>query len=309
MRRFLRCNVDQGIVETQTWEPHCWVNIECPDAVDYDLMQNKFNIPEDFIESVKDPDERPRIEHDNGWVFTIIRIPGKLHSKLDSPYFTIPMGIIMNNDVVVTLAYHKTDLVDDFIDHVQQRGIALHSEPDFILRLIFSSTYWYLRYLKEINDHVSIISGGMKKSISNDEIMKLMHIQGVLVYFNTSIKGNQTLIDRIKRIYDGVYDEDLAEDTEIELRQADNTIDVYTEILSGVMDSFGSIISNNVNDIMKKMTGVSIVLMLPTLIASFYGMNVSNDLSAYGWAFWGIAAGSFALAFILYLILRRVRWL
>ena len=309
MRRFLRCNTDDGLVETQEWEPHCWVNIECPDAVDFDMMLNDFKIPQDFIDSIGDPDERPRIEHDNGWIFTVLRIPVKLPTDDECPYITVPFGIALNNDVVLTLTDHKSDFVQDFIEHVRQRGIVLDTEPDFILRFIYSSTYWYLKYLKEINDHVNKVSTRMKRSISNNELLRLMSTNEVLVYFNTSIKGNETLIERIKRIYEGQYDVDLLEDTEIEIKQADNTVDVYIEILSGMMDSFGSIISNNVNDIMKKMTGVSIVLMLPTLIASFYGMNVSNDFEGYRWAFWAIVCGSFILALLLYAVLRRIRWL
>lgn len=309
MRRFLKCDLPEGIVETHEWEPNCWVNIEHPDQEDIALMLDRFKIPRDFLDSVSDPDERPRMETSGQWTLTIIRIPLHIDNHQPCPYTTVPMGIIVKGEVVVTVCMHRTALVPDFINHTRQRQIKMDTEPDFILRLIYSSTFWFLRYLKEINDRVVRSSDAMRRSIRNDQLIDLMDTQKVLVYFNTSIKGNELLIDRVQNVYEGQCDTELLENVRVEIRQAANTVDVYTNILSGVMDSYASIISNNVNDIMRKMTGVSIVLMFPTLIASFYGMNVAIRLSDSPYAFLCIILGSISISIILYFILRKIHWL
>ena len=308
MRRYLNGNCEHGFIETSSWEPHSWVNIEKPNDEDMDFLHT-LEIPQSFIESVDDPDERPRIEQENGWLLTIIRIPVIVKDGDDKTFETVPMGIIAKDDVIVTICNKITDLVPDFIEHTHRRDIRVENLPDLILRLIYSSTYWFLHYLKQINDGVVRASKVLRKSIRNDDLIGLMDIQKILVYFNTSIKGNEVLLERIQQYFKDEYDTDLLENIEVEIKQAANTVDVYTEILSGMMDSYASIISNNVNDIMKKMTGVSVVLMFPTLIASFYGMNVAMSIGDNRWAFAFIVVGSISLAIILYFILRRLKWL
>ena len=135
-----------------------------------------------------------------------------------------------------------------------------------------------------------------------------MHLQRSLVFFSTGIKGNITLLDRLQRIYGNQIDPELMEDVEIELKQADTTVDIYTDILEGTMDSFASIISNNVNGIMKRMTGLSIILMVPTFIASLYGMNVDILIGGSRYAFWIILLLAFILTALAFLLLRHMKW-
>lgn len=306
MRKFLVNK--SGFVEVPNWEPHCWINVECPKKDDIEFMLDDLHVPESFLESIADPDERPRIEHEGGWRLTILRIP--LHSnRSQTPYITIPLGIITNNEIRLTVCYHLTELIPDFINHACVRGISVPREPDFILRLIYSATFWYLEYLKRINADVLKNTHELEKSIRNRDLLTLMRLQETLVFFNTSLKGNEVLLGRIQRVYDDQFDRDLLEDAEIEISQAGNTVKIYTDILNSTMDTFASIISNNVNDIMKKMTGVSIVLMIPTLIASFYGMNVEITYGNNPYAFWIILFGSLTLSTILYFVLRKLHWL
>lgn len=306
MRKYL--NNDNGFIEQKEWFPHCWVSVECPDKSDYDFLTSDLRIPPSFLESIADADERPRMEHDGGWKLTILRIP--LHrDDGDSPYITVPLGIITSNEIIVTVCYHYTELIPDFIAHTHARGISINNEADFILRIMYSAAFWFLRYLRDINRSVSGASKNLEKSIRNRELVDMMRLQKALVYFNTSISGDEMLITSIRRVYGDCYDPDLLEDVDIEIKQAGNTVNVYTDILSGMLDSFASIISNNVNDIMKKMTGVSIVLMIPTLVASFYGMNVAITYGAQPWVFFAIVGGSLFLSFIVFFILRHNRWL
>lgn len=296
-----------GYVERDIWSPHCWVNVECPDKEDIRFMLEDLHVPSDFLESVADADERPRIERDGEWRLTILRIPYRSESN-ESPYNTIPIGIITNNEVLMTVCYRYTEMLHDFIDHTRYRGISVDTEPDFILRILYSSAYWYLKYLKDINNHVNSDVLQLEKSIRNEDLLHMLGIQRTLVFFNTSIQGNETLVGRIRRVYGDKYDTDLLEDVEIELRQADSTVKIYSDILESTMDSYSSIISNNLNGIMKKMTAVSIVLMVPTLIASFYGMNVRISYGDHDYVFWLIIGCSMLLSSILYLFLRKIRW-
>ncbi|MBO4954948.1 MAG: magnesium transporter CorA family protein [Muribaculaceae bacterium] len=306
MRRFLYN--EKGYVEHADWAPHCWVNVECPDSGDIDFMLHDLGIPASFLESISDADERPRIEHEGQWKLTILRVPMRLEGG-ETPYATIPFGIVTNGEVVLTLCYRETEMVSDFISHTRAKEIEIFAEPDFILRLIYSSTFWFLKYLKDINAQELSATRQLQRSVRNKDLLEFMKLQQSLVFFNTSLRGNQMLLSRIQRLYRDQYDRDLLEDVDIELKQANNTVNVYIEILTSAMDTFASIISNNVNDIMRKMTAISIILMVPTLIASFYGMNVDIDIAHGRYAFWVILGGSFALALLLYYFLRKIHWL
>ena len=231
-------------------------------------------MPESFLESAADEDERPRFDHEDDWLLTILRIPRKNGSDPDI-YDTVTLAVITKNDLLITISHSKTEMIDDFISHSRRRHIMEVNKPDFILRLIYSAAYWYLNYLKEINRTVSRSVTDLRSSVRNEDLYNMMKLQESLVYFNTSLKGNTTLVERINKMFADNCDPELLEDVEIELQQAQNTVNIYIEILDSTMNTLSSVISNNVNEIMKKMTSVSIILMLPTLIASFYGMNVA----------------------------------
>ena len=172
---------DNGFVERDEWSPHCWVNVECPDQEDVRFMLDDLHVPESFLESVSDADERPRIEHEGEWRLTILRIPLRLEGD-EMPYGTVPIGIITNNEVLLTVCYRFTEMVNDFIDHTRCKGIAVDTEPDFILRILYSSAYWYLRYLKDINNHVTVDEKRLEKSIKNEDLLyKLFGVNAELL--------------------------------------------------------------------------------------------------------------------------------
>lgn len=305
MRRFFKN--ERGYVETECWLPNCWINVECPDDDDVRFMTEELNVPLSFFESISDSDERPRTDHEDGWHLTIIRIPQKSDESASS-YITLPLGIITKDDVIITVCYKETDFIPDFISHNKIREIDVKNESDFILRLIYSSAFWYLKYLKEISVKLKTYTGQLEKSVRNKDLLELMNLQETLVFFNTSVRGNEMVLGKIPRLHKDTMNMELFEDVEIELRQADNTIRIYTDILGSAMDSFSSVISNNVNDIMKKMTGVSIVLMIPTLVASFFGMNVDIYHVNNPYAFWVIIFGSLAVSVVLLIVLHKIRW-
>jgi len=308
MRTYLYC--EAGFVEKAEWLPNSWVNVVCPTHDDFDFLTQTLHVPESFLNDIADTDERPRTDTEGNWLLTILRIPVQNREKGSLPFSTVPIGIITNNEIIVSVCYHKTELVSDFIQHTRRKGITVHNKLDLMLRMIHSSAIWFLKYLKQINNDVANAEKELEKSIRNEDLLRLMKLQKTLVYFNTSIRGDEVMIGRLKKIFQDTdyLDMELLEDVIIELKQAYNTVNIYSDILTGTMDAFASIISNNVNAIMKRMTSLSITLMIPTLIASFYGMNVDVHLGEFPHAFALIILISVVLSAVTFVWFRKIRW-
>jgi magnesium transporter len=308
MKTFLYCEAT-GFMEKDHWLPNSWVNVECPTPEDIQFLLDKFQIPESFLSDIADTDERPRIEYEANWLLTILRIP-LLNKDSDIPFTTVPIGIITNNDIIISVCYYQTELVPDFIRYTRRKEVSVRNKYDLILRLIHSSAVWFLKYLKQINAEVANAEKALEKSIRNEDLLQLMNLEKSMVYFNTSIRGNEVMLAKLQNIFqDPKYiDKELVEDVEIELRQAHLTVNIYSDILTGTMDTFASIISNNVNTIMKRMTSTSIILMVPTLIASFYGMNVPILGENMPHAFAAIVLLSLSISTIAFIIFRKIKW-
>ena len=307
MRTYLSC--EAGFVEKPQWLPNCWVNVVCPDTDDFRFLTQELNVPESFLTDIADTDERPRTETEGKWLLTILRIPVQ-NNQNSIPFSTVPIGIITNEEVVVSVCYHQTELIPDFIGYTRRKGLVVRNKLDLIFRIIYSSAVWFLKYLKQINNDVSAAEKELERSNRNEDLLRLMRLQKTLVYFNTSIRGNEIMIGKLTSIFQDTdfLDKDLVEDVITELRQAYNTVNIYSDILTGTMDAFASIISNNVNTIMKRMTSISIILMVPTLIASFYGMNVDIHLETMPHAFALIVVCSIILSSLAFVIFKKIRW-
>ena len=308
MRQYLLC--EAGFIEKPQWQPNCWINVVCPDNDDFDFLTQTLKVPDSFLNDIADTDERPRTDTEGNWLLTILRIPIQNRQDEGFPFSTVPIGIITNNEIIVSVCYHNTDLLPDFIEHTRRKNIDVRNKLDLIFRLIYSSSVWFLKYLKQINLDINNAEKGLERSIRNEDLLRLMKLQKTLVYFNTSIRGNEVMIGKLRTIFqDTEYlDKDLVEDVIIELKQAMNTVNIYSDILTGTMDAFASIISNNVNAIMKRMTSISIALMIPTLIASFYGMNVNIHLQNTPHAFAIIILCSAVLTALIFIIFRKIKW-
>ncbi|WP_136667595.1 magnesium transporter CorA family protein [Flavobacterium sp. H122] len=278
MRKYYKNGIS-GLEITNNLNQNCWISIESPTQEDKSFLLNDLQIPEAFYNDIEDIDERPRIEEENGWNLIIIRIPYKSEDpKL--PFTTIPLGLIFNSQHFVSVCFHKTEMLDDFIIYTQRKNLTVKDNFDLVLKLLLSSSIWYLKYLKQINQRIKLAEDNLEKSIKNEELQALLELEKCLVFFITSIKANDILFHRIKNLKAEreYFDADLLEDVDIELKQALEMSNIYSNILTGMMDAYASVISNNLNVIMKRLTSVSIILMIPTLIASLYGMNVPNKL-------------------------------
>ena len=307
MRKYLFC--EAGFIEKPNWLPNCWVNVECPTPDDFDFLENELNVPAAFLHDIADTDERPRIDSEGNWLLTILRIPIFVKDN-NITYTTVPIGIITNNEIIISVCYHSTAMIPDFIEYTRRKGINVPNRYELILRLIYSSSVWFLKYLKQINYAVTEAEKALEKSIRNEDLLALMKLEKSMVFFNTSIRGNEVMLAKLQNIFQEpqYIDKDLVEDVEIELKQAHNTVNIYSDILTGTMDAFASIISNNVNTIMKRMTSLSIILMVPTLIASFYGMNVPIYMEDMPHGFVVIILLSILLSATAFFIFRKIKW-
>ena len=278
---------NKGFIQTEKLEENCWISVVFPTKEETKFLLKELQIPEDFYNDIEDIDERPRIEVENDWTLIILRIPFKSNdAKL--PFNTAPLGLMFKDDVFVSLCFHETDILPDFVSYTKRKKISINNHFDLVLKLLLSSSVWYLKFLKQINQRIKLAEDNLEESIKNEELQALLQIEKCLVFFMTSLKGNDVLFRRLKNLknYKDTFDPELLEDVEIELRQAEETTNIYSNILTGMMDAYASVISNNLNVIMKRLTSISIILMIPTLIASLYGMNVPNNLQENPSGFW-----------------------
>lgn len=307
MRAFYKNN--NGLIEVEAWNPNCWINVECPTKSEKKYLLDELQIPEAFYNDIADIDERPRIEVENGWTLIILRIPVK-SNDVKLPFQTIPVGIVFKGEICVTISFQETEMLTDFVAYTKRKRIDIKDNFDLVLKLLLSSSVWYLKYLKQVNQKIKLAENNLEKSIKNEELQALLQIEKCLVFFMTSLKGNDILLHRIRNIKSQKenFDPELLEDVEIELRQAQETTNIYSDILTGTMDAYASVISNNMNTIMKQMTSISIILMIPTLIASLYGMNVPNNLENNHYGIWIIIFISSLLSLFGVLLFKRKRW-
>lgn len=307
MKAFYKNN--NGLIEIKEWTPNCWINIESPSETEKKYLLEELQIPEAFYNDIEDIDERPRMESEDGWNLFIMRIPIK-SNDVKLPFQTIPIGLIFKDDVCVTISFYKTEIVADFVQYTKRKNITIKDNFDLVLRLLLSSSIWYLKYLKQINQKIKLAEDNLEKSVKNEELQALLQIEKCLVFFITSLKGNNVLFHRIKNLkaHREHFDPDLLEDVDIEISQAQDTANIYSNILTGMMDAYASVISNNMNNIMKQMTSISIILMIPTLIASLYGMNVPNGLEESKYGIWILLFISVILSTVGFLLFKRRRW-
>ena len=281
-----------GLTQAQNRNEANWISVVCPTPQEKQFLLEELKVPEAFYNDIEDIDERPRIEIEDGWHLIIVRIPYK-SNDVRLPYTTVPLGLVFKEDVFVSICFAQSELIEDFPKYTQRKNIEPGNHFDLVLRLLLSSSIWFQKYLKQINQLIKLAENNLEKSIRNEDLQALLQIEKCLVFFITSIKGNEVLFYRVRNLkaQKDSYDEDLIEDVEIELRQAQDTTNIYSDILTGTMDAYASVISNNLNIIMKRLTSISIILMIPTLVASFYGMNVPNSLQDNHNGLWIIALG------------------
>lgn len=255
----------------------CWVNMYAPTAEEINRVSSDAQVDVDILKDALDDEERPRIERDDGRVYIIVDFPYIVKDETGyEGYETIPIGIILTDECLITVSLKDTPILEEFKRN-RVKEFFTFKKTRFALQILFVISSYYLRYLKQINKKTNEIERVVHQSLKNKELYAFLALEKSLVYFTTSLKSNKVVLDKILRFnYLKMYEEDkdLLEDVIIEKTQAIEMAETYRSILSGMMNAFASIISNNLNIVMKFLTSITIILALPTMVASFYGMNV-----------------------------------
>lgn len=263
-------------------EDKCWINIYPPfNHNEMEALSQKLEVPIDFMLDSLDVNERSRFEREDNAELIVLNAPIKTEGdpNHDALYITAPIGIISVGDIIITISSFQNPIIDYFLKK-NLKDFDPIKQKDFVLRIFDKTIYYFLVYLKKINHLRNQYQKELYDSSRNDELLKMMNLQKSLVYFATTLRDNEQLIKRIQRtdfihVRDNEDLSDFLDDIIIDNSQAREMADIYNNILNGTLDTFASIISNNLNNVMKRLTSVTIVLMVPTLVASFYGMNVS----------------------------------
>jgi len=267
-------------------QPGCWINVIDPTNEEITRL-TKLGIPQDYITYPLDVDERARVERENGELLIILRAPYYHGTSVDIPYNTIPIGIILTECYLITICKRENEILTE-LSSGRMRSLSTAKRNRFVLRLLLLTANRYLTHLREITKVVDALEDQLQLSTRNKEVLELLKYQKSLTYFTTALKSNELMMERLQRMQlfkTYPEDEDLLEDVLTENQQAIEMTNISSNILSSMMDAFASIISNNLNAVMKFLASVTIVLSLPTMIASFYGMNVNLPLENHPLAF------------------------
>lgn len=263
-----------------------WVDIKNATSKDIALLEESYPLDKDHIVDSIDPDELSRIEAGEGYILTIMRLP-VFDPNAEVRYFTTPLGAMIFPDTIITLCWTDCEVLNDLRSN-RIKELSLDDFPAFITRVLSRADTMFLRYLKEIYRRTNSIQQELQESVENSELIQLFNLEKSLMQFTSSLRSNQLLLEKIKKTKIIKFDSDdveWLEDVEIDNRQAMEMADNYSMIISATTDAFSSVISNNMNSVMKQLTVFSIALMLMSFITSFWGMNIRLPWSSQSsWA-------------------------
>ncbi len=274
-------SIEGKICELEKPEAGCWISLIDPTETEISDIEDDMGIDRDYIRAALDEEEPSRIESDDGVTLIVVDYPvaeqdGDYDNTLQ--YYTTPMSIIITDKNVITVSA-KANVVLDELSKGVVKGIQPNLRTRFVFSILLRIAARYLQYLKQIDKISNYVEGKMYLSMKNKGLIQLLGLEKSLVYFSTSLKSNEAVLEKLMRgRYLKLYeeDQDLLDDVLIEVKQAIEMTNIYSNILNGTMDTFASIISNNLNIIMKRMTTITIILTMPTIVFSFYGMNLGD---------------------------------
>ena len=296
--------------EIKEFKKGSWINLTNPSENEIKKVCEGVNIEEDFIRYALDIEEKARIDddEDENTILFVIDVPLIEKNEENDLYVTMPLGmIVVRDDFFITVSLKRTSLIQSF-EMGQVKNFATYKKSRFILQMMYNNSSDFLKYLNRINKETEIAESVLKTSMKNKELLQLLSLEKGLVYFTTSLRSNEAVMERTLKIkniklYD--EDEDILEDAIIENKQAIEMSKVYSDILTGTMDAYASIISNNLNGVMKFLTSITIILAIPTMIASYWGMNVKMPLQDNPFGFFIVVGGSIILGIIAMYWLKR----
>ncbi len=300
-----RGNVLQEIGAIETG---AWIHLSDPSKEELQKVSQELGVESEFLHAALDEEETVRIDIEGNQTLILVDIPVVQPEGTSFLYTTIPLGIIMTPDNIITVCLEETSIIEDFWSN-RVRGFDASKQARFVLQLLYKNASKYLQYLRQIDKLSTQVENALHKSMKNSELIQMLRIEKSLVFFATSLKSNEIVLEKmlktnaIKRYPDDV---DLLEDVIIENKQAIEMCTIYRDILSGTMDAFASVISNNLNIVMKLLASITIVMAIPTMLASFWGMNVGGlPFASSSVGFWLVMGISGALSGVMVFILWR----
>lgn len=275
-------SIEGKVRELEYREEGCWISVINPTETEISDIEEDLNIDRDYIRAALDEEETSRIESDDGVTLIVVDYP--VSEQDNDPdktllYSTTPMAIIITDRNVITVSAKENVVIDEIAKGVV-KGIHTNLKTRFVFSILLRIAARYLQYLKQIDKISNYVEGKMYLSMKNKGLIQLLGLEKSLVYFSTSLKANEGVLEKLMRgrflkLYED--DQDLLDDVIIEVKQAIEMTGIYSNILSGTMDTFASIISNNLNIVMKRMTTITIIIAVPTIVFSFYGMNLNEN--------------------------------
>ena len=287
--------VDDHLTEINTLVKGCWVHLQNPTREEIEGLNARFHLDPTYLQAALDEEESARIERDGDQTLIIVDMPYLEAEGNGYSYTTIPMGIVMVDDVIITVSTRESTIITDFTEE-RIRGFWTFKRTRFLLQLLYRNASRFLAYLKQIEKASGFVQERLQATMRNQELLQMMKLEKSLVFFSTSLKSNEMVLEKMLRmemLTKYPDDSDLLEDVIIENKQAMEMCAIYRDITSGTMDAFASIISNNLNTVMKILTSFTVVLAIPTIFASLWGMNVGVPFQNNAFGFWivlGIAA-------------------
>ena len=283
--------IDGAIHQVNEAQEGCWIAMINPTATEILEMAAEYGIEQDDLRAPLDEEERSRIAFEDNYVMILVDVP-IIEERNDKDWFgTIPMSVVLTDDIIFTVCLEDTPVLSAFMDG-RIRNFFTYKKTRFILQILYKNATMYLHYLRIIDKKSEIVEEKMHGSTRNEELMELMELEKSLVYFTTSLRSNEVVLEKLMKsdsINHYPEDEDLLEDVIIENKQAIEMANIYSGILSSMVDAYASVISNNMNSIMKFLTTVTIVLTIPTMIFSAYGMNLKSVGMPFADGDWGFA--------------------
>lgn len=282
-------------------ESGCWIALTNPTATEILEVAEQYDIDPDHLKAPMDEEERSRIETEEHYSLILVDIPVIEERSGKDWYVTIPLGIIMGNDVIITVCLEDTPVLTAFMDG-RVKDFHTYMKTRFVLQILYKNASLYLQNLRIIDKKSEVIERSLHKSQRNRELIELLELEKSLVYFTTSLRSNEVVLEKLlksEKIKKYPEDTELLEDVIIENKQAIEMTNIYSGILNSTTEAFASVISNNLNIVMKFLTTTTIVMSIPTMVSSFYGMNVNLAgmpfaTSPYG--FWIVTAFAIALS-------------
>ncbi len=274
--------VDGRLEEQSDYSRGCWINVVDPDDEEVSELIEKYSVDPEYIRSSLDEEESSRIESEDGSTLIIMDMPVIDKQKTGGEtvvYSTMPVGIIVTPDNVITVSIRDNSVIHEMADGMV-KGVNPAFKTQFVFMLLLRMSARYLQYLKQMDKISSGLEKELRKSMRNRELIGLLDLEKSFVYFQTSLKSDESTLEKILRgRYLKLYEEDqeLLEDVLVEVKQAVEMVGIYLSILSGTMDAFASVISNNLNIVMKVLTSITVLMAIPTMIFSFYGMNIGEE--------------------------------